>query len=130
MGTLNTGILLRGLPILVLGWLAVVFGSTLRSGRMPLIERIARVSNPSLTPELCRYTRRLTQVWCMYFVIAALLCLLLPQSFVVTNALIWSGTIALFAGERWVRPRIFPGVSFPGLVQQLRDTCRAWSRSS
>ena len=130
MGTLNTGILWRGLAILALGWLAIVFGCTLRAGRMPLIERVARVSNPSLTPELCRYTRRLTAIWCAYFIIAALLCIMVPQSLFVINALVWSGTIALFAGEHWVRPRIFPGVSFPGLVQQLRDTCRAWGRGS
>jgi hypothetical protein len=32
----------------------------------------------------------------------------------------------LFVGEYWVRLRLFPGESFPGLVQQVRDTVSVW----
>ena len=51
---------MRYLPVLVLLWLAVFFGRSLRAGVVPLIERIARVGKPDLSPALCRYTRRLT----------------------------------------------------------------------
>jgi hypothetical protein len=34
--------------------------------------------------------------------------------------------VLLFVGEHWLRPRLFPGHRFPGLVQQLRDTWSVW----
>ena len=37
---------MRYLPTLVLLWLAVFFGRTLRAGAMPLIERVARIGKP------------------------------------------------------------------------------------
>ena len=49
----------RGLSVLVLSWLALFFGRTLAPGQVPLIERIARVSDPELKPELARYTPKL-----------------------------------------------------------------------
>ena len=52
-----------------------------------MIERIARVGNPALPPALCRYTRRLTAVWCIYFVIAAGLSLTVNVSFA------WNGIL-------------------------------------
>ena len=118
----------RVLPVLVLGWLAVFFGRTLLGGQVPLIERIARVSDPALPPALSRYTRRLTGVWCAYFFIAAFLSLFASLPLAWTSAFVWSGTIVMFIGERWLRPRLFPGHPFPGLVQQLRDTWSVWHR--
>ena len=64
---------MRYLPMLVLLWLAVFFGRTLRAGAVPLIERVARVGKPDLSPALCRYTRGLTALWTVYFVAAAIL---------------------------------------------------------
>jgi len=43
------------------------FGRTLRSGREPLITRLARQMRGALPPELERYTRRLTIAWCAFF---------------------------------------------------------------
>ena len=34
--------------------------------------------------------------------------------------------LLMFVGERMIRPRLFPGEAFPGLVQQVRDTWSAW----
>jgi uncharacterized membrane protein len=59
-------------PVILLG-LALFFGRTLRPGHTPLIERIARRSTAILSDALCRYTRRLTAIWCGYFVGAAAL---------------------------------------------------------
>lgn len=116
----------RGLSVLVLAWLAVFFGKTLRHGDVPLIERIARVSDPAMTQPLRRYTRGLTMLWCAYFVLAALLTLVvrLPGG----GAWVWLGTAVLFIGERALRPFIFPDKTFPGLVRQLRDTWSVWHR--
>jgi uncharacterized membrane protein len=123
---LDAATIWRVVPVLVLGWLAIVFGLTLRAGRVPMIERIARVSDPALPPALCRYTRRLTFVWCIYFVVAALLSLTLNLPFGWSGALVWSGTVVLFVGERWLRPHLFTGHEFPGLCKQLRDTWIVW----
>lgn len=116
----------RGLPALVLLWLAWVFGSTLRRGSTPLIERIARRGSSALSPALCRYTRRLTLLWCAYFVLSSFVSLVVPARHAVVGLAIWSASAALFVGERWLRSRLFPHEVFPGLVQQLRDTWSVW----
>jgi uncharacterized membrane protein len=91
-----------------------------------MIERIARVGDPALPPELCRYTRRLTAIWCIYFVIAAVLSLTVNLPFGWNGALVWAGAVVLFVGERWLRPHLFAGHEFPGLWKQLRDTWTVW----
>ncbi len=35
------------------------------------VERIARLREPDLPPQAVRYTRRVTFVWCIYFVVNA-----------------------------------------------------------
>lgn len=117
---------LRHLPPLILLWLAFFFGRTLRAGRTPLIERIARRSNPTMPEALCRYTRRLTAVWCIYFVAAATLAASAGLSYRSLSIAVWSGTLVLFVGEHLIRPRLFPGEVFPGLVRQIRDTWSVW----
>lgn len=116
----------RAVSVLVLGWLAYFFGRTLRPGAIPLIERIATVSDPEMTQPLRRYTRRLTAVWCAYFVAAALLSIAAAQYPLRAGAWVWAGTAALFVGEHWLRPFFFPGRVFPSLTQQLRDTWSVW----
>jgi uncharacterized membrane protein len=116
----------RILSVAVLGWLAFFFGRTLRPPAAPLIERIARVSEPELAPPLQRYTRRLTALWSAYFVLAALLTMTARPASFSSGAWVWAGTVMLFVGEHWLRPRLFPGHRFPGLVQQLRDTWSVW----
>jgi uncharacterized membrane protein len=126
MQSLHDGVLWRAISFLMLGWLAVFFGRTLRPGQVPLIERIARVSDPAMPLPLRRYTRRLTAVWCGYFVIAALLSVTAGRALPGMGVLVLLGSAVLFVGEHWLRPRFFPGQAFPGLVQQLRDTWAVW----
>jgi uncharacterized membrane protein len=118
----------RAVSVAVLFGLAIFFGRTLMAGNVPLIERIARRSDPDLPADHCRYTRRLTAIWCGYFFIAILLALVggLPLGW--TSALTWAGAILLFVGEHRLRPRFFPGYEFPGLAQQLRDTWNVWRK--
>src|ERR1700712_4951514 len=51
------------------GFLAIVFGSTLRTGQKALITILAtRVHGGSLTPGMAIYTRHVTLAWVLYFV--------------------------------------------------------------
>ncbi|MDB5957035.1 hypothetical protein [Ramlibacter sp.] len=122
----DVGIAWRALSFLMTGWLALFFGRTLRPGHEALITRIARVSEPGLPPQLVLYTRRLTAVWCAYFVLAALLGLGAPRAAAWSGMLVWSGTALLFLGEHWLRPHLFPAHRFPGVLQQFRDTLQVW----
>ncbi|WP_211468237.1 COG4648 family protein [Collimonas silvisoli] len=95
-------------PVLVnLGMLAA-FGYSLYAPPS-MIERMARLSDPVLPDYAIAYTRRVTQVWCGFFVINGVLALLTA---VWASAAIWSlynGVLAyvlmgcLFAGEYLVR---------------------------
>jgi hypothetical protein len=42
------------------------------------------------------------------------------------GVLVLLGSAILFAGEHRLRPHLFPGHVFPGLVQQVRDTWSVW----
>ncbi len=123
---LDLGIAWRALSILMLVWMAFFFGRTLRPGQEALITRIARVSEPGLPAHLVRYTRRLTAVWCAWFVVAASLGLTAAPSAPWRGLLVWMGTAMLFLGEHWLRPYLFPHHPFPGLRQQLKDTLHVW----
>ena len=93
---------------------------------MPLIERIARRGKPLLSAALCRYTRKLTAIWCLYFVVAALLTLAAHAGMSPFGFGVAAASTLLFVGEYWIRLRLFPGESFPGLAQQVRDTVSVW----
>lgn len=126
LASLNAAALWRVASLVALLWLAIFFGRTLRPGETPLIERFARVGNPAMTPEFCTYTRRLTGIWCAYFVCAAVASAAANDAPISTGVSIWIGTIVLFVGEHRLRPRFFPGQQFPGLLQQIRDTWHVW----
>jgi uncharacterized membrane protein len=117
---------LRILPIVVLGWLALFFGRTLRAGATPLIERVARIGKPSLSAPLCRYARGLTALWCAYFAVAAVWVALAGWGVERAGVGVVAGSAVLFVGEHCVRRLLFPGEWFPGLVQQVRDTVQVW----
>jgi uncharacterized membrane protein len=95
-------------PVLVnLGMLAV-FGYSLYAPPS-VIERMARLSDPALPAYAVAYTRRVTQVWCGFFVINGTLAMVTA---IWASAAVWSlynGVLAyvlmgcLFAGEYLVR---------------------------
>lgn len=117
---------LRYVPALALLWLAAFFGRTLRSGAVPLIERIARIGKPGLSAALCRYTRGLTAGWCIYFVVAAMLIVLAGLGFTEASVGVAALSAVLFVGEFALRRVVFPNERFPGLIQQVRDTVAVW----
>lgn len=103
--------LLLWYPLAVNLAMLLVFGSSLWSA-MPLVERIARLREPHLPLAAVRYTRRVTQLWCLFFIgngSMALVTCLLGDLRLWT---LWNGAISylligtLMAGEWLVRQRM------------------------
>ena len=93
-------------PVWVNGLLLLLFGLSLTQ-KQSLIERLARLQHPDLPPEGVRHTRRVTQIWCGFFVFngatAAALAWLQWHDWwaVYTGIVSYILMGALFAGE-WV----------------------------
>lgn len=91
-------------PVAVSLLMLAVFGASLFA-KQTLIERLARLQNPDLPPEGVRYTRRVTQIWCMFFIFNATLSGLLALSGRYDWWAVYTGMVSyilmgvLFAGE-------------------------------
>lgn len=123
-------------PVAILAFIAWMFGRTLRAGRVPLITRIVSALEAlpaaQLSPELQRYTRRLTAAWTGLLAGLALLNLVLAAIAVPRGLLAGMGIAAplvvtetqwswcanllnygllggFFVGEYLFRKRVFPG---------------------
>ena len=59
-------------PVMVSAILLTVFTSSLWA-EQTLIERLARLKEPELSPQGAAYTRRLTKIWCLFFMINILI---------------------------------------------------------
>ncbi|MBB3295066.1 hypothetical protein FUT87_11285 [Mitsuaria sp. TWR114] len=70
----NRSLPLKLYPVLVNAAMFAVFALSLWRGPT-VIERLARLTDPELPPEAIRYTRRVTQVWCGFFVLNGLIAL-------------------------------------------------------
>ncbi len=55
-------------PVIVNAVMLVIFASSLGANQT-IIERIARLKDPELPPQAIAYTRRLTMIWCIFFII-------------------------------------------------------------
>ncbi len=106
--------LILAVPVCTNAVLLVAFGSTLRRGSMPMIERFARLTEKDLGPEQQAWCRLWTKAWCAFFVAngatAAALAALAPRSWwALYNGLVCYGLIgAMFALEWVLRRRRFP----------------------
>ena len=133
-------------PILINGFMAWVFGRTLKTGRTPLIERAIVAlhgTTDDVTVEMLAYARRLTLVWTCLFVALTAINLALAvlanpgglllsvglQSPVTVPLEAWSLFAnvlnylivgALFVGEYWLRRRRFPQQSYRGFFDFTR----------
>jgi uncharacterized membrane protein len=133
-------------PVLLNGFMAWVFGRTLRKGGMPLIERAARaMRGPGavLGDEVVAYARGVTQAWTGLFVVLAVVNLVLallarPAGLMrvagfdpgvsvslsawslFANVLSYLLIAALFAIEFVVRARRFPQQPYSGLIDFTR----------
>jgi uncharacterized membrane protein len=107
----NNETLLRLYPALVNAGMLFIFGYSLKSPPS-IIERFARLHEPALNAAGVRYTRKVTQVWCGFFVLNG--CVAIFTALCASRA-VWSlynGLIAyilmgiMFAGEWLIRRRI------------------------
>lgn len=106
----NGALPLKLYPVLVNGALLAIFAYSLVAPPT-IVERFARVQEPDLPPRAIAYARRVTQVWCIFFVLNGGVALL--TALYASSALWWfyNGFIAylliglLFAGEYFVRRR-------------------------
>lgn len=114
LALLDSPVLLRWYPVLISAFMLCLFGASLMHG-MPIVERMARLSDPELPEVAIRYTRQVTWVWCAFFLanglIAASLTLWAPLHWwALYTGLISYGLMGLlFAGEWTVRRRVRGG---------------------
>jgi uncharacterized membrane protein len=98
-------------PVVVNAVMLAVFGGSLWSA-MPLVERLARLREPNLPPAGVRYTRQVTRVWCLFFIVNGLIALFTALHGDMRLWTAWNGVIAyllmgsLMAGEWLVRRRM------------------------
>lgn len=98
-------------PVLVNALMFILFFASLFSGQS-LIERLARLREPDLPREAIAYTRRVTQIWCAFFIINGGIAAALALAGAHRAWALYTGLIAyllmaaLFAGEYLVRRRI------------------------
>lgn len=111
LGLAGEPALLRWYPVLISLALLGLFAGSLVSG-MPIIERLARLSEPELPAAAVRYTRQVTWVWVGYFIINASIASGLALWAPLSWWTLYTGLIAyllmglLFAGEWLVRQRV------------------------
>lgn len=110
------------LPTLLNLWLAWLFGSTLRKGRMPLIsvfaqierQQFLKINESDLPTPIADYTRKLTIIWTTLFITMAAVATLLALSgktawwAIFTSLISYVLVTILFIGEYFFRLQRFP----------------------
>ncbi len=110
---LNSLGLILIVPVAINAVFLIAFGSTLRAGSMPMVERFARLQEETLNEDQQSWCRMWTQIWCAFFVvngsIAAGLGLFAPVSWwaLYNGLLSYIGSGVLFATEWIIRRRKF-----------------------
>ncbi|EBQ3428644.1 DNA gyrase subunit B, partial [Salmonella enterica] len=108
---LKTHQLLLFYPVVVNAVMLSVFGGSLWSA-MPLVERLARLRTPDLPPQGVRYTRRVTQIWCLFFIFNGTIALFTALHGDMRMWTTWNGMLsyllmgALMAGEWLIRRKV------------------------
>lgn len=108
---LKTHQLLLFYPVVVNAVMLSVFGGSLWSA-MPLVERLARLRTPALPPQGVRYTRRVTQIWCLFFIFNGTIALFTALHGDMRMWTTWNGMLsyllmgALMAGEWLIRRQV------------------------
>lgn len=86
---------LRFYPVMVNLGMLLVFAASLY-GPMPVIERLARLREPNLPPEGVRYTRRVTQIWCGFFIVNGTIALYTALFSSLATWTLYNGLVAYF----------------------------------
>ena len=111
VASIDTPALLRWYPVLVNAAMLVTFGWSLKFGP-PVVERLARLREPHLPPRAIAYTRKVTQVWVLFFFINGAIAAALTLAAPLAWWTLYNGVIAyvlmamLFIGEWLMRGRI------------------------
>jgi uncharacterized membrane protein len=109
----NSETLLRLYPASISASMLILFGVTLVQPPS-MVERFARLEEPELSRGRVRYTRYVTEIWCLFFVANGAIA---AYTAALASREIWAlynGLIAyllmgiLFAGERLFRRRLMP----------------------
>lgn len=118
-------------PILLPLLMLFIFGRTLGAGREPLITAIGEAARGPLSQAMRRYTRRLTQLWCLVFITMIVWSAILPWleqpelwSW-FTNVINYGVVGVLFIGEFALRKKLFPTHNHPNFFEYLRIIARA-----
>lgn len=104
---------LRLYPVLVNVGMLLLFAWSLHSPPT-VIERLARLQHPDLPPEGIIYTKRVTQVWCLFFITNGGIAFITALWASLEMWSLYNGLIAyilmglLFAGEYIVRKKTQP----------------------
>ena len=107
----NHSLPLKLYPVLVNAVLLVVFGASLRHPPS-MVERLARLREPNLDAHGVAYTRKVTQVWCVFFLANGSIALTTAlwasdKTWALYNGLIAYLLIGLLGGVEWlVRRRV------------------------
>lgn len=110
-GFTNSGLPLKLYPVMVSAVMLATFASSLRFPPSA-IERLARLREPDLPPDGVRYTRKLTMVWCGFFVLNGGAALYSALALSDAAWALYNGLIAyvlmgvLLLGELWLRPHL------------------------
>lgn len=106
----NQALGLRFYPVLVNLLFLFIFAQSLFR-RQSLIEQIARIQQPDLPEKGIKYTRKVTQVWCVFFMVNGSLALYTGLFSNFETWTLYNGLIAyllmglLFLTEYWFRQR-------------------------
>lgn len=107
----NASLPLKLYPALVNAAMLLLFGLSLRFPPT-VVERLARLQEPDLPPEAVGYTRRVTQMWCGFFILNGGIAVITALWSSERVWALYNGLIAyvlmgtLFAGEWLVRQRV------------------------
>ncbi|MBC7732692.1 MAG: hypothetical protein H7306_12445 [Bacteriovorax sp.] len=108
-------------------FLAVLFGSTLRAGRQPLITTLAERVHRVFTPDMVAYTRKVTLAWTLYFIAMAVLSLLLYAFApfgawaLFANLLTPLAIAAMFGAEYLLRYHLHPEFERTSVADAVRS---------
>ncbi|SDU23853.1 COG4648 family protein [Halopseudomonas salegens] len=101
----------RAYPVAVNLIMLGVFGSSLLHGQ-PLVEQFARLQEPDLPAAAVAYTRRVTQAWCLFFIVNGSLAAWTALYAELSTWALYNGVISyiligiMFAGEWMLRHRL------------------------
>ena len=125
---LSEQLLLYAMPVLINLGLAIFFGQSLLANRTPVITRFATLLRKEMHPKVVVYTRHVTQLWTIFFIVLTIESLLLALYAPIetwslfTNLLNYMFTALFFTGEYIFRIHYLDDLehmSFPRFIQNL-----------